>query len=126
MEAAGAADVAQEPAGLEARDVEHRRRPEQRLSSRQPLQLKAETIFQRRHRLQGLAPATTRNCLFTPFRIEDTSRVSARRGCLPSCESLVRVRARLRGNYLTNGGSSALRAGGRCWSMAFSMKPTLK
>ena len=67
------ADVAQDQAALETRDGERRRRPEQRLSSRQPLQLNAETMFHPRQRRPDLSPATTRNCLFTLFRTEDTS-----------------------------------------------------
>ena len=67
------ADVAQGPAALEARDVERRRQRAQRLSSRQLPQLKAETMFLRRRRRPRLWPTTIRNCLFTLFRIEDTS-----------------------------------------------------
>ena len=68
---AEAEDVAQ--ALPEARDVEHRRWREQRLSSRQPLQLNAATMFHRRQRLLGLGPTTTRSCLFTLSPTEDTS-----------------------------------------------------
>jgi hypothetical protein len=71
VEAAGVADVVQHPAVPEPRDVEQRRRPEQRLSSRQQLQLRAEIMCRRRHRLLRLGPTTTRNCLFMLFRTED-------------------------------------------------------
>src|SRR5947207_3163987 len=70
LDVAGVADVAQDPAALEARDVERRRRREPRLWSRQPLQLKAETMLHRRQRLPRQGP-TTRNCLFTLLRTED-------------------------------------------------------
>lgn len=64
------ADVARGPAAPEARDVERRQRA-QRLSNRQLQQLKAETMFLPRRRRSRLWP-TTRNYLFTLFRIEDT------------------------------------------------------
>ena len=67
VEAAGVADEAQE-----ARDVELRRLPEQRLPNRQPLQLNAETMFHRGQRLPGLEATTTRNCLCTLFRTRTT------------------------------------------------------
>src|ERR1700722_3591098 len=63
------ADVAQGPAAREAQVAERRQRG-QRLSSQQLPHLKAETMFlQRRPRLW---PTTTRDCLFTLFRIENS------------------------------------------------------
>jgi outer membrane protein assembly factor BamB len=60
-------------ADVEARDAERRRLPEQRLKSRQPRQLKAQTMLHRRLPLPG---PTTRNCWFTLFRTEGTSRLT--------------------------------------------------
>jgi hypothetical protein len=68
-----AADGAQVPAAREARDVERHRQRAQRLSNRQRLRLKAETLFLRQRRQPRLWSTTIRNCWFTPFRIEDVS-----------------------------------------------------